>query len=304
MVFTAMLINKNNATDKLLVTQKEFLLRRDNTKYHLECQDGHPVYYINGNGKRRAHFRHKTASSGGCDFEKILFNKYGPGGESEEHLGAKLGLKDVKKFIIPCRDGRYCGNKPLATIMIDHTWTFRPEQRCMYGRRYIYDGVFYDQDGEAALIVEIKHSHATTGSKENDLINNTPIQFIECDTDYKILNHNHRPDPCVLCIEGHKRECDERTLRVEQKRRRELDEERERHRRRFVDNDWKSSVAEVVPTNAALSFAGKKPCDIKMILEANGQDYETATDEMKTVAARILLQHEWGSQIFSFKGFK
>ena len=131
----------------------------------IRCSDGHDLIYRNEskNGRRRPHFAHKhDCHNDGCNY----IRKYGGKGESPEHLQAKLrfGLQPRVVFCVECE--QVCGNY-IRTVEVPKEWTYKTEQRLtMTNGKYIWvDGAFIDESGVVQLVVEVKHTHGTTGDK-------------------------------------------------------------------------------------------------------------------------------------------
>ena len=149
----------------------------------LLCPDNHDLVFRNesNDGRRRAHFAHKhDCHNDGCNY----IRKYGGKGESPEHLQAKLwfGLQPRVVFCVECE--QVCGNN-WRTFEVNKEWfekerTYKTEYRLtMTNGKYIWvDGAFIDESGVVQLVVEVKHTHGTTGDKLKWLQNQN-FEFFE-----------------------------------------------------------------------------------------------------------------------------
>lgn len=146
----------------------------------VHCPDGHDLLFRNESkdGRRRAHFAHKHDChncSDGCNY----IRKYGGKGESPEHLQAKLWF-DLQPHVVFCVEcEQVCGNY-IRTVEVPKEWTYKTEQRLtMTDGKYIWvDGAFIDSSGVVQLVVEVKHTHGTSGDKLKWLQNQT-FEFFE-----------------------------------------------------------------------------------------------------------------------------
>lgn len=178
----------------------------------LHCSDGHDLVFRNESkdGRRRAHFAHKHDChncSDGCNYIK----KYGGKGESPEHLQAKLwfGLQPRVVFRVECE--QVCGND-IRTVEIPKEWTYKTEHRLIVNTyptlTYIWvDGAFIDSSGVVQLVVEVKHTHGTTGDKLKWL-QNQAFEFFEvgaktvqnsCNGVVPIINQKNDHCLCEAC---------------------------------------------------------------------------------------------------------
>lgn len=189
----------------------------------LHCSDGHDLVFRNESedGRRRAHFAHKHDChncSDGCNYIK----KYGGKGESPEHLQAKLwfGLQPRVVFRVECE--QVCGND-IRTVEIPKEWTYKTEQRLtMTDGKYIWvDGAFIDESGVVQLVVEVKHTHGTTGDKLKWL-QNQAFEFFEVEA--KTVQESLDGHVTVINQKNDHRLCGECEKRISEAKR--IDKER------------------------------------------------------------------------------
>ena len=149
----------------------------------LLCPDNHDLVFRNESkdGRRRAHFAHKhDCHNDGCNY----IRKYRGKGESPEHLQAKLwfGRQPRVVFCVECE--QVCGNNwrtfEVNKEWFEKEWTYKTEYRLtMTNGKYIWvDGAFIDESGVVQLVVEVTHTHGTTGDKLKWLQNQT-FEFFE-----------------------------------------------------------------------------------------------------------------------------
>jgi len=187
----------------------------------IRCSDGHDLVYRNESkdGRRRAHFAHKhDCHNDGCNYIK----KYGGKGESPEHLQAKLwfGLQPLVVFRVECE--QVCGNY-IRTFWLEKEWTYSTEHRLtMTNGKYIWvDGAFIDELGVVQLVVEVKHTHGTTGDKLKWLQNQT-FEFFEVDA--KTVQESLDGQVTVINQKNDHRLCGECEKRISEAKR--MDKER------------------------------------------------------------------------------
>ena len=149
----------------------------------LQCPDGHDLVFRNGSkdGSRRAHFAHKhDCHNDGCNY----IRKYRGKGESPEHLQAKLWFGRQPRIVFCVECEQVCGNNwrtfEVNKEWFEKEWTYKTEYRLtMTNGKYIWvDGAFIDESGAVQLVVEVKHTHGTTGDKLKWLQNQT-FEFFE-----------------------------------------------------------------------------------------------------------------------------
>ena len=197
------------------------------------------VYVKQSMDGKRPHFRHKCTTIA-CGY----IRKYDPRntgmGESPEHTKAKLLVGDwasrkTLKFVRGCGSKRRCG-VVIQEIVVPENWKYMTEQSTKSKSNefnFIVDGVFVDHKGEWKLVVEVKHTHGTSGRKR-DWIRNQSFQYVEVDA----MDVNETKDGTVtildtngdipICGSCEKMDAPARTLREQRdKREREQREKRE-----------------------------------------------------------------------------
>jgi len=176
-------------------------------KSYLQCPDGHDLVFRNGSksGSRRAHFAHKhDCHNDGCKYIK----KYGGKGESPEHLQAKLWFGRQPRVVFRVECEQVCGNY-IRTFWSEKEWTYKTEHRLtMTNGKYIsVDGAFIDESGAVQLVVEVYHTHGTTGAKL-DWLQKQAFQFFEvraqdvknsCNGVVSIINQDNDHRLCGEC---------------------------------------------------------------------------------------------------------
>lgn len=117
--------------------------------------------------------------------------KYGGKGESPEHLQAKLWFGRQPRVVFRVECEQVCGNV-VRTVEVQKEWNYKTEQRLTMTTdgKYIWaDGAFIDESGVVQLVVEVKHTHGTTGDKLKWLQNQT-FDFFEVDVKDVQESHN------------------------------------------------------------------------------------------------------------------
>lgn len=123
---------------------------------------------------RRAHFAHAALTST-CDAARGILRKYGHAGESKAHLGAKERFLDANfrkqlHLYRPC--AKDCG-KPCVTFKVDPSWAVRLEYRV---NNWYIDVALVDATGTPRALIEILHTHKTTGKKLEWLMSSSDRQ--------------------------------------------------------------------------------------------------------------------------------
>lgn len=123
---------------------------------------------------RRAHFAHAALTST-CDVAREMRRKYGHGGESKAHLGAKERFLDAnfrKRLHLyrPC--AKDCG-KPCVEFKVNPSWAVRLEYRV---ENWYIDVALVDATGAPRALIEILHTHKTTGKKLEWLMSSSDRQ--------------------------------------------------------------------------------------------------------------------------------
>ena len=151
----------------------------------------------------------------GCQYLK----KYGgKGGESPEHLNAKLQIGNGITFEVEC--SQKCGGN-VRTVTPSPDWTYKTEQRIEIPadwdgcKRNIWvDGLFI-YNGDIQLVVEVCHTNGTTGAKRKYLQEN--YEFFEVkandvleNTKVKIINQSLDISMCTGCVNKKQKQWDTR----------------------------------------------------------------------------------------------
>ena len=185
--------------------------------YKLECPLGHPICYRKASTTRRAHFAHKHSNEKtGCQYAE----KYGGGGgESPEHLKAKVQIGNGITFEVEC--SQKCGEN-VRTFTPSSDWTYMQEQRIeipagfdghKHASNILVDGLFiYNEDIQ--LVVEVCHTNGTNGVKRKYL-QSQEYEFFEVkakdvleNNKVKIINQSLDISMCTGCVEKKKKRWD------------------------------------------------------------------------------------------------
>jgi len=193
---------------------------------------------------RRSHFAHAALTST-CDIARGIRQKYGHAGESKLHLAAKerflnANFRKKLQFYRPC--AKDCG-KPCVEFKVDPSWAVRLEYRV---NEWYIDVALVDAEGTPRALIEIVHTHQTTGKKLEWLMSSSDRQctFFEVlakdvfrfcsDRDdlpptvrLCAVNDSASKERSHLCV---KCECDNRIQDLIQAR---LDDVQEEHKKRI-----------------------------------------------------------------------
>ena len=182
------------------------------TDANLLCPDGCTLTfrkgseYVNKHGTQvivRPHFAHVNKSkTDSCLYVK----KYGSNGESKEHFETKESI--AANGIVAHEICSYPSCSSVKEYRSHENWVAKTEVKL--NNKWFMDVVFYDTNGDIALVVEVKHTHGTDGLKREWLLQQN-FDYIEVDTNgptYTVLDS--KTD--FWCMDNHmclteKKEC-------------------------------------------------------------------------------------------------
>lgn len=188
------------------------------TDANLLCPDGCTLLfrkgskYINKHGTQvivRPHFAHLNQSkTDSCLYVK----KYGSNGESKEHFETKESI--AANGIVAHEVCSYPNCSSVKEYRSHEDWLAKTEVKL--NNKWFMDVVFYDTNGEIALVVEVKHTHGTDGVKREWLLQQN-FDYIEVDTNgptYTVLDS--KTD--YWCMNNHKCKTEKEEIMQEMKR--------------------------------------------------------------------------------------